>query len=421
MRPRAVTRLFALIALAVPSLAAAQQTAPPPAPSTPPRINKEAEPNEPHLVLRWRDRYDALKEQGIALSAGSIVSGSSASAGLILGKRRTVGILGAVAEARWSLRGYRQIDGEAGMTGGRRHRTELRTIDTDPTSMFNQNSLITFGQAVFLHVRDLRYPRVDYYGPPSTESREGRTDYGVQGGSIDLVGQWQRRHIGASGRFGTLRLHMVTPRNPGLPDTRDVYAAAGVPGLDAQHHFRTVGGAVVIDFRDQPQLTERGTFAGVALWHATASDTADRSLDWSRFNADVQHFVRVRKGTQVIALRGVLSNRIDSGTTPMPFYLQPTLGGGKMLRGFGSYRLRNESLWSANLEYRWRVHPRIEIAPFLDAGATAPRFSDFRSTAVEVNPGIGLRVVGGSRIIGRLDYAHSRDGHRVMFALGAPF
>jgi outer membrane protein assembly factor BamA len=218
-----------------------------------------------------------------------------------------------------------------------------------------------------------------------------------------------------------LRLRLETPTNDGLPDTRTLYTAATAPGLDAQHHFRTIGAAFVIDYRDQPQLAERGTFAGIALWHATASDTSDRSLDWSRLNADVQHFVRVRKGTQVIALRGVLSNRIDSGHTPMPFYLQPTLGGGKTLRGFGSYRLRGESLWAGTAEYRWRVHPRIEIAPFVDAGAVAPRFSDFRSASLEVTPGIGLRVVGGSRVIGRVDYAHSRDGHRVMFALGAPF
>jgi hypothetical protein len=36
-------------------------------------------------------------------------------------------------------------------------------------------------------------------------------------------------------------------------------------------------------------------------------------------------------------------------------------------------------------------------------------------------PGVGLRVVGGSRIVGRLDYAHGRDGSRVMLALGTPF
>ena len=91
------------------------------------------------------------------------------------------------------------------------------------------------------------------------------------------------------------------------------------------------------------------------------------------------------------------------------------------LRGFGSDRLRGESVWSANAEYRWRVHPRIEIAPFVDAGTVAPRFSNFRSTGVEIAPGIGLRIVGGSRVIGRLDFAHGRDGSRVMFALGAPF
>lgn len=420
MMPRAFLSLCALAILAAPTSVQAQQA--PPVGPRPPVINKEVPPDEPAMVLTWRDRYNRLVDKGVAISAGSIVSGSSVAAGIVVGKRRTLGVFGGVIEGRWSLRGYRQIDGEVGMTGGRRHRTELRAIDADVTSMFNQNSLLTFGKALFLHVRELKYPRVDYYGPGgSAATVDGRSDYGLEGGSIDLVGQWQRPHFGASGRFGTLRLKLGTPTNGGLPDTRDLYAASNLPGLDTQHHFRTMGAAFTIDFRDLAQLTERGTFAGIALWHAMASDTADRSLDWSRLNADVQHFVRVRKGSQVIALRGVLSTRIDNNTAATPFYLQPTLGGGKTIRAFGSYRLRDESVWSANAEYRWRVHPRVELAPFIDVGNVARRFSDFRDVGVETAPGIGLRIVGGSRIIGRLDYAHGRDGSKLIFALGSPF
>ena len=418
--PRAIPCLIALVILVGPASADARQT--PPANLTPPVISKQVPPDEPRLIVRWRDRYAGVKQKGVALTAGSIVSGSGVSAGIALGKRRTVGVLGAVVEARWSMRGYRQVDGEVGMTGGRRHRTELRSIDADVTSMFNQNSLLTFGKAMFLHVRELRYPRVDYYGPSgASATKEGRSDYGLQGGSIDLVGQWQRRHFGASGRFGTLRLRLEKPTNDGLPDTRDLYAAAGLPGLDVQHHFRTMGAAFTLDFRDQAQLTERGTFAGVALWHAIASDTSDPSLNWSRLNLDMQQFVRVRKGSQVLALRGVLSTRIDDNAMATPFYLQPALGGGRTLRGFGSYRLRDDSVWAATAEYRVRVHPRVELAPFVDAGAAARRFADFRSTSVEVAPGIGLRIVGGSRVIGRLDFARGRDGSRLMFALGSPF
>lgn len=397
--------------------AAAQQ-----APPQQPVINKETPRDEPRLVLKWRDRYEKVVESGVALTAGSIVSGSGVAAGIILGKRKTLGGLGAVVEARWSLRGYRQIDGEVGMTAGRRHRTELRSIDSDSTAMFNQHSLLTFGKAVFLHVREQKYPRVDFYGPDGMNaSRDGRSDYAVGGGLIDLVGQWQRPHFGASARVGSLRLKLETPTNDGLPDTRDLYASAGLPGLNEQRHYRTMGAAFTVDFRDQAQLTERGMFAGIALWQATASGAPDSSQNFSRLNLDAQQFLRVKKGSQVIALRGVLSSRIDNNSGATPFYLQPTLGGGKTLRGFGSYRWRDESLWAATAEYRWRAHRRIELAPFVDVGSVARRFGDFRSTHVEVAPGIGLRIVGGSRIIGRVDYAHGSDGHRVMFALGSPF
>lgn len=420
---RAVFSFCALALAAGAAPVAAQQVATlaAPAPQAP-VINKEVPQNESRFVVRWRDRYDTLVDKGVSVTGGSIVSGSGVAGGLVLGKRRVLGIWGAVVQARWSMRGYRQLDGEIGMTGGRRHRTELKSIDSDVTSMFNQNSLLVFGKALFLHARELRYPRVDYYGPGGASApRDGRSDYGLQGGSVDLVGQWQRRHFGASARFGTLRLRLDTPTNDGLPDTRDLYATANLPGLDVQHNYRTMGAAFTIDFRDMAQLTETGTLASVALWHAIASDISDSSLNFSRLNADVQHFIRVKKGSQVIALRGVLSSRIDNNAAPTPFYLQPTLGGSKSLRAFGSYRLRGESAWSSNAEYRWRVHPRVELAPFLDIGNVARRFADFRSTGVEVAPGVGLRIVGGSRVIGRLDYAHGRDGSKLIFALGSPF
>src|SRR6185436_6230423 len=98
MMPRAVIRLFALAIVAAPATAAAQQ---PPQQTTlqAPAISKDAPPNEPRLIVRWRDRYETLKDSGIAISAGSIVSGSAVSGGIILGKRRTVGIFGAVVEA----------------------------------------------------------------------------------------------------------------------------------------------------------------------------------------------------------------------------------------------------------------------------------------------------------------------------------
>lgn len=402
--------------------AAAQQAPQQAPPQQPVIINKETPRDEPRLILKWRDRYEHVVESGVAVTAGSIVSGSGVAAGIVVGKRKTLGGLGAVVEARWSLRGYRQVDGEVGMTAGRRHRTELRSIDSDSTSMFNQHSLLTFGKAVFLHVREQSYPRVDFYGPGGVNAtKDGRSDYAVGGGLIDLVGQWQRPHFGASGRFGSLRLKLQKPTNDGLPDTRDLYASAGLQGLTEQHHYRTMGAAFTIDFRDQAQLTEQGTFAGIALWHAIASGAPDSTLNFSRLNLDAQQFLRVKKGSQVIALRGVLSSRIDGNTAATPFYLQPTLGGGKTLRGFGSYRWRDESLWAATAEYRWRAHHRVELAPFVDLGSVARRFGDFRSTTVEVAPGIGLRIVGGSRIIGRVDYAHGSDGHRVMFALGSPF
>ncbi len=419
MTRRAFPSLLCVLAVFFGGSAAGAQTPP----TTPvPAVSKQGASDDTSLIVRFRDRYGDLSDKGIALTAGSIVAGSGLSAGIALGKAGYVGPWGAVVEARWSIRGYRLIDAQFGMTDGRKYMTELKAIDADVASTFNHNSLLAFGKAVFVHARDLWYPRVSYYGPEGVAaSVDGRSDYALKGKSVDVVAQWQRYRWGASGRVGTLRLKLGTPTNDKLPDTRDLYAGAGLTGLDTQHNFRTMGGALVYDNRDLSDLTEMGTFAGVGLWRAFASGSSNSSLDWTRMNLDVLHFRPVKQGSQVVAMRGLVAARLDGGSTPTPFYLQPTLGGGKTLRGFDIQRVRDDSVWAATVEYRWRAHDRIELAPFVDAGSGARRFSDFRSASVEVTPGLGLRIVSRSKIIGRLDFARGRDGSRLIFSLGSPF
>jgi hypothetical protein len=375
------------------------------------------------FIERQQARLDKLRDHGIGVTLGSILPGSSFAIGGTYAQERTLGTpIGGSISAAYSIRGYADVDVRLGQIKGCDHRAELNPVDADLTHVFNDHDLLVFGPALYLDVRQRDYPRMDYFGLGQASELSGRSDFRVRGPSVDLVGQWQHnRHIGVSGRVGTLRLTVQPGTNHGVPNIDTVYTADTAPGLDTPHRYHVAGAAITVDFRDQAHLTTRGTFAGAAVWYGAAKEVDDPSLSWARMIGEVRHFVRLHGLRHVLALRGLISARLDDASVPMPFYLEPTLGGTKTLRGFGSYRLRDDNAWAGTAEYRWRPNDRIEIAPFVDVGAVAAHVSDFGETRPAATPGIGLRGTTSSRVIVRLDLAHGRDGSRLMLTLSSPF
>jgi outer membrane protein assembly factor BamA len=379
--------------------------------------------DEPGAIQRYRDRYESLKEKGVTFTLGSILPGASLSAGVGYSQPKFLNnYLGMSFDAAWSIRGYQLYDVRLGRLRGRDHRTELAPADADLTSMFNDDSLLAFGTSMFVHWRHRIYPRVDFFGPGQGATKDGRSDFGVRGSSLDVVLQWQSNaHLGLSGRIGTLGLTLEPGTNHGVMDTPALYSDEQAPGLSYQPRYLTAGGAVTLDFRDRPHLTTAGTFVSVGVWHAAPREVDAPDDGWSRFVTEVRNFQPLHGEDHVLALHGLFSTRLGDITTPTPFFLQQTLGGSKTLRGFGSYRLRGDALWSATAEYRWRAHRRVEVAPFIDVGAVASSFADLRDVGPAATPGIGLRVMSSSRVIGRADLAHGRDGIRTVLTLSTPF
>jgi len=402
---------FAFVSLPASSLAQAE------------RALTVAEDGKSSVADRARERYNWLRSNGVTLKVGSILPGSSLSAGIEFGRDRILGTpVGATVGASSSIRGYHMYEARLGMMKGREHRAELGPVDSDLNSIFNDNSLIAPGKSIFVHARERVYPRMDFFGLGQSAAVGGRSDYGLAGSSVDLVGQWQgNRHFGVSARLGTLDLRLRPGTNRGVPDIDTVYTAAAAPSLDVQHRYRTVGAAATFDYRDAPNLTSEGTFLGIAWWRGSAADVDEPSLTWTRLVTEVRHFIPVGSPDRVVAVHGLFSTRLGEVTSPTPYYLQPTLGGTKTLRGFGSYRLRGDAAWATTVEYRWRLHRRLEVAPFLDAGAVADRLSHLGTVRMAVAPGIGFRAIAHSKVAGRLDFARGRDGNRLIFTVSAPF
>jgi outer membrane protein assembly factor BamA len=179
--------------------------------------------------------------------------------------------------------------------------------------------------------------------------------------------------------------------------------------------FMTAGVGVVWDLRDNSRAPELGWFAGTSQRQFVA--VSNDGPSFARATLDVRGYRPVPGGT--LAVRGLTSADLRGSSTP--FYLQASLGGPQTLRGFHNYRFTDRALAHGSVEYRWRAHRYIEIAPFLDAGTVARAWSRLPQGSLEMTPGIGLRGRTDSRVLGRLDWSRSREGQRITLGVGPAF
>ena len=74
----------------------------------------------------------------------------------------------------------------------------------------------------------------------------------------------------------------------------------------------------------------------------------------------------------MLALRAIGAFTDADGGQSVPFYLQPTLGGHRDLRGFRESRFRDQNTLLLGAEYRWQAWWALDGALFVDAGTVAP-------------------------------------------------
>jgi hypothetical protein len=134
-----------------------------------------------------------------------------------------------------------------------------------------------------------------------------------------------------------------------------------------------------------------------------------------------QHFSWWR-GQRVLTLRGMaVLNNPDAGQD-VPFYLQPTLGGSRWLRGFVTERFRDRNLAAVQAEYGWDLWPFLGAVLFYEIGAVAPEPRDLSIKASKSDYGIGFRFGSARTIALRTDVAFgSGEGTRLAMRFSHAF
>src|SRR5690606_28590068 len=137
---------------------------------------------------------------------------------------------------------------------------------------------------------------------------------------------------------------------------------------------------------------------------------------------EAQQYVPFWNRSRVLALRAIAEqNQADAGAT-VPFYLRPTIGGSRTLRGFERQRFRDNAVLLLQPEYRYEVNAFVMGAIFVDAGQAAPSLRRMRWDDLRTDYGIGLRVGYATGVAIRTDVAFGGDAAaRLIFTFSAAF
>jgi outer membrane protein assembly factor BamA len=271
-----------------------------------------------------------------------------------------------------------------------------------------------------VHWQDLT--QVQYFGSGPDSLHALRTDYGLD--TTELLGFLTYRpleFLSLEAKLGRVMNSAVSsssgPFDRGYPDSTLIFR--NEPGFDQseQPPFVQMHFSATADTRDHPSHPMRG-----GVYRAVAAIYSDRDngrFSFRRYELEALHVVPLSPVRWTLALHGWGVFSDTTGTSEVPSYLLPSLGGSTTLRSFADYRFHDRHMLLTSVESRWALFEHIDAALFVDAGSVGPRVRDlgFRETSV----GAGIRVHVRSTTIGRIDVAHGREGWRVLLRLNEPF
>jgi hypothetical protein len=263
------------------------------------------------------------------------------------------------------------------------------------------------------------YPRIDYYGRGPDTSRGGRSHFRLEENRYEVIaGIGPVRHIYAGITAGYLGVNVGRGNRGDVARTEDLYTEISTPGLHHQTDFLRGGFFLRYDYRDDPIGARAG---GMYLARLTAyDDFRINQFDFRALDLEVRQYFPFFNRRRVIALAGSARFSYPSGTSRVPFYLQPTLGGSEDLRGFRSYRFYDDNMVTTSIEYRWEVFSGLDMSLFCDTGKVVPRRSQVNFHDLEASVGFGFRFNARNRNFLRIDTGFSHEGIQVWLKFGAP-
>ena len=325
------------------------------------------------------------------------------------------------ASAAYSLYKYSYFDLRVGLVphvGDRIPRVERGTGALFPLTDIEKTATApSFSAYVSARYRD--YPREDFSGMGPQTFKANRTDFRLRDGLYEGIVRQRFGRLSVMGRAGLLQTSILPGRDSSFPNTEEAYDERTAQGLVSAPDFLHLSAGGWLERRDEPLNPHRGMALGVSV--SRFDERKGNTFQWNRLIVDAREYIPLGSKRHILALRQATSiDRPDAGST-VPFYLQSTLGGSRLLRGYGSSRFHDLKLLYLAGEYRFEVRPKVELALLYDTGKVFSASEDFNLKNLRRSYGAGIRLKSPRKVHFRLDVLRSLEGTRVHVKLEPSF
>jgi outer membrane protein assembly factor BamA len=264
------------------------------------------------------------------------------------------------------------------------------------------------------------YPQMQFYGSGPDSQKGQRSNYRLEDTTSDIaLGLRPFKLLTLGGAAGYVWTNVGPGKSNVYISTEQQFTPAQAPGINRQTDFFRYGGFAQVDYRDDPLGPRKG--GNYSVQYTWYDDRKLRVFDFRRLDVTLEQYVPFFNKRRVFAFRArtVLT---DSGAGQViPFYMQPTLGGGNDLRGFRPFRFSDKNALDLTAEYRWEAFSGLDMAIFFDAGKVFPRRGELNFSNMEGSGGFGLRFNARNRTFIRMDFAWSHEGFQFWFKFNDVF
>ena len=262
-----------------------------------------------------------------------------------------------------------------------------------------------------LYGRRRDFPQEDFFGLGPDSQPSQRSNYAQRDSFGQISAGWQKGLFEAGVGIGYLETAIGAGTDTRMPSSTEIFSPEDMPGVLDRSQFVVIQPFIEYATADRAVNDRSG-----GIYRFSVAQYRDRNLDrysFVRWEADVRQYISFSKDTRAIALRAVAASARPEAGQEVPFYLQPTLGGARSLRGYRTFRYRDRSAVLVQAEYRWRINEFVTGALFYDTGAVGASLDELGR--FERNYGISLRAGNRMGSAFRIDYAFGgREGNRLL-------
>jgi outer membrane protein assembly factor BamA len=262
--------------------------------------------------------------------------------------------------------------------------------------------------------------QVGFYGIGPNTSKDDRTNYLFQQpyGSALLTVFPTRRNLMLRGGVEYTQWSQE-PGEGSSPSVETKYTPDVLPGLGAEVTYLHTQGTVGLDWRTSPGYSRRGAYLAATVHDYKDSDDAF-GFQIAEYEG-IAHLPILRE-TWVLSFHARMQHANEKDDQQIPFFMLPALGGGSSLRGYSSWRFRDQNSLLLQAEWRIMINRYLDLAFFYDAGKVAARTKDLDLDGMKDDFGVGLRFHGPFATPLRVELARSRESSlSFIFSSSASF